>query len=261
MSAKLVTAERILHLDQEAFRAPLEARLGQLSRGLDVKVQVEGATGNGFVRIGVQGTDSEVFTELIRRKLGIAPREFSEVEVDDNLKAYVSKIDLKRQTIEVEMGPVSTHVKTVVAREGLVAQLCDGRDLPVDKIVGTYCIHEDVPVFVRITSIDRDRRRFEAWLSDDQIAQFDQWRRQRLHRIIAVGGFQDRLREAVRLSRVERDIAGMEELSLTAHSLICTLGTEAPGIIAKIGRYISDFRLHAFLPERADRCRSSVAER
>lgn len=261
MNTELVTAERIPRLDREALRVPLEARLGQLSSGLDVSVRLEGVTSNGFVRIGVQGTDSEVFTELIKRKLRIAPCEFSEIEIDDNLKAYVTKIDLKRQTVEVEIGPVSTRVKTVIAREGLAAQLCDGRDIPVDKIAGTYCIHEDVPIYVRITSIDRDSRRVEAWLSDDQVAQFEQWRRQRLHRIIAVGGFQDRLREAMRLSKVERDIAELEELALTAHTLVCTLGTEAPGIIAKIGRYISDFKLYTFLPERVDRFRSGVAER
>lgn len=260
MNGRLVVAERIPHLGREEFRPLLEARLRKLSSSLDVSVELEGVTSNGFVRIGVQGSDSEVFTELVKRKLGLAPLDLSEVEVDDNFKAYATKIDLKRQSIEVEIGPVSTYFKSEIAREGLIAQLCDGRNIRVDKIAQTYCIHEGVPIHVRITSVDTDRRHIEAWISDDQASRFEQWRRERFHRVIAIGGFQDKIREAMHLSKVERDVIEVEELALTAHSLVCKLGTDAPGIIAKIGPYISNFKLYAFLPERVDKLRTGVAE-
>jgi hypothetical protein len=65
----------------------------------------------------------------------------------------------------------------------------------------------------------------------------------------------------MRLSKVERDIIEIEELAFTANSLVCKLGTEAPGIIAKIGRYISNFKLYAFLPERVDKLRTGLASK
>ena len=260
MNRGLVIAERIPYLGREELRSPLEARLRKLSSSLDVSVKLEGVTSNGFVKIGVQGSDSEVFTELIKRELGLAPSNLSEVEVDDNFKAYVTKIDSKRQSIEAEIGPVSTQFRSEISGEALMAQLCDGRNIRVDKIARTYCIQEGVPLLVRITSIDPDRRRIEAWISDDQTSRFDQWRRQRFHRIIAIGGFQDDLREAMRLSKVERDVIELEELALTAHSIVCKLGTDAPGVIAKIGRYVSNFKLHAFLPERVEELRTGLGE-
>ncbi len=258
MKGGLVIAERIPYHGREELRAPLEARLRKLSSSLDVSVQLQGVTSNGFVKIGVQGSDSEVFTELIKRNLGLAPSGLSEVEVHDNFKAYATRIDVKRQTIEVDLGPVST--RSEISREALVAQLGDGRNIPVDKIARSYCIEEGVPILVRITSIDPDRRHIEAWISDNQTSRFEQWRRQRFHRIVAVGGFHDELREAMRISRVERDVIELEELALTAHSLVCKLGTDAPGIIAKIGRYVSNFRLYAFLPERVDNLRFGFAK-
>jgi len=109
--------------------------------------------------------------------------------------------------------------------------------------------------------VDPGRRQIEAWIADDQIARFEQWRRERFHRIIAIGGSQEELREAVRLSRTERDVIEIEGLSFTASSLVCKLGTEAPGIIAIIGRYISNFKLHTFLPERIDKLRTEFAGR
>ena len=258
MNDRLVIAERIPYLAQEEFRAPLEARLRKLSSSLDVSVKLEGVSSNGFVKIGLQGSDSEVFTELIKRELWLAPSDLSEVEVHDNFKAYVTKIDPNRQSIDVEIGPVSAQFKSEIPRDSLMAQLCDGRNILVDKIARTYCIQEDVPLLVRITFIDPDRRRIEAWISDDQISIFDQWRRQRFHRIIAIGGFQEELREAMRLSKVERDVIELEELAMTAHCLVCKLGTDAPGVIAKIGRYVRNFKLHAFLPERVQDLRMGL---
>jgi hypothetical protein len=63
----------------------------------------------------------------------------------------------------------------------------------------------------------------------------------------------------MRASKVERDIIEVEELSFTANSLVCKLGTDAPGIIAKIGRYVSEFKLYAFLPEKVDKLRTGLA--
>ena len=260
MNAGLMIAERIPDLIKKQLKPPLESRLRRLASGLDVSVRLEGVTSNGFVKIKIDGSDSEAFTELIKKNLGLAPSDMSEVEVHDNFKAYATGIDSKRHTIKVDIGPVSSRFESEIPREALIAQLSDGRNVPVDSIARAYCIEEGVPMNVRITSIDPDRRHIEAWISDSQVSRFEQWRRERFHRIIAVGGFQDELREAVRLSKVERDVIELEELALTAHSLVCKLGTDAPGIIAKIGRHISNFRLHAFLPDRVERLRSGQSQ-
>lgn len=82
-----------------------------------------------------------------------------------------------------------------------------------------------------------------------------------MHRIIAIGGSHDRLSEAVRLAKADRDIIQIEELSFTTNSLVCKLGTDAPGIIAKIGRHLSEFKLCAFLPERLDKLRNGLARK
>jgi hypothetical protein len=256
MNDKLVLAERIPR-DAKDLMPLLRARIHGLQSGLDVSTRVE-ITSSGFVSAEVWGEDSEFFIELIRSKIGLSPRNFSEVQVNDNLKAYATGVDKRRESLVVEIGPVSTNVKSEVPKEALIAQLCDGRDMPIERVTQPYCIQEGAPILVRITSIDPEHRHIEAWISDDQIARFDQWRRERFHRIIAIGGSQDKLREAVNMSKVERDVIEIEELSFTANSLVCKLGTDAPGIIAKIGRYISNFRLYAFLPERVDKLRTEL---
>jgi hypothetical protein len=260
MNGGLLTAVKLPEVGREELLSVLSERLRSLASGLDAHVLLGGVTGNGFVAISIQGSDNEFFTELIKRELGLAPSNLREIEINDNLKAYARRINARRQSIEVEIGPASTDLKSEITREALTAQLCDGRNMPVDLIARTYCIQEGVPILARITSIDPERGEIEAWFSDDQIARFEQWRRERFHRIIAVGGSQDKLREAIRLSKVERDIVKVEELAFTASSLVCKLGTDAPGIIAKIGPYVSNFKLHSFIPARVDRLRFGPIE-
>jgi hypothetical protein len=257
MNGKLAIAERIPHHAQKELMTVFKARILKLSSGLDVSVQL-GVTGNDFIDAEIQGSDSEFFVELIKRKMGLAPGSLSEIEVDDNFKAFVNGINTKRQSIEVEIGPIST--KSEIVREALIAQLCDGKNIPIDGVAQTYCIQEGTPILIRIRSIDPERGQIATWISDDQVARFEQWRRERTHRIIAVGGPHERLDEAIRLSKVQRDIIQTEELSFTANSLVCKLGTDAPGIIAKIGHYMSGFKLYAFLPERLDKLRTGLAK-
>jgi len=259
MKDTIVIAERIPHFNRDLLAPLLEARLRRLASGLDVSVRLQGVTANGFARAQVQGPDTEAFEELLKKKLGIAPSDLSDVEVNDNFKAYVTKISPEQRRIQIDIGPISTNFHSEITSEALAAQLCDGMKVPVDRVARAYCLQEDIPVLIRVTSMDTSRRLIGAWISDDQVARFEQWRRERLHRIIAVGDFQDKLREALRFSKVERDVIGLEELSSTAHSLVCKLGTDAPGIIAKIGRHISSFKLYAFIPARIDKLRASLA--
>jgi hypothetical protein len=260
MNGKMAIAERIPHHTQRGLMPAFKAKINKLSSGLDVSMKL-GLSTNSFVTGEAQGSDSEFFIELIRREMGLAPQSLSDIETHDNFKAFVSGIDAKRQSIAVEIGPVSTNAKSEITREALVAQLCDGKSTPVDRVAQTYCLQEGTPIHVRITSINSERRQIGAWISDDQVARFEQWRRERVHRIIAVGGPHDRLQEAIRLSKADRDIIQIEELSFTAHSLVCKLGTDAPGIIARIGRFASEFRLCAFLPEKVDKLRTGLAGR
>ena len=253
----LVVAERISLSDQQEFTPLINERLRRLAEGLDASARVKGFTGNGFTRIQVEGSDSEVLTELIRRKLNVAAEDISQLEVDDHFKAYVKRINPKKQSLEVEIGPLSAHVKCEINEHALAAQLSDGRMVPIERTARTYCLHEGVPILTRITEIDRHRRQLQAWISDDQMDRFENWRRQRFHRILAIGDFRERICRAIRFSGVERDVIDIEELAFTTSCLVCKLGTEAPGIIAKIGRHIGKVRLHVFLPERLDEMRTS----
>jgi hypothetical protein len=52
-------------------------------------------------------------------------------------------------------------------------------------------------------------------------------------------------------TRLNRDIIGTEALGLFEHALTCKLGTDAAGLIPKIGRYMKNSAFIVFSPKKA----------
>ena len=51
---------------------------------------------------------------------------------------------------------------------------------------------------------------------------------------------------------LNRDIIGTEALGLFEHALTCKLGTDAAGLIPKIGRYMRNSVFIVFSPEKVN---------
>ncbi|MFH0897452.1 MAG: DUF2110 family protein [Candidatus Bathyarchaeota archaeon] len=58
---------------------------------------------------------------------------------------------------------------------------------------------------------------------------------------------------ALKRSGIQRDIAKVEELGFLEYSLLCKLGTDAPGVIKALGRYLPAVPLYAFSPRKVNR--------
>ena len=50
-------------------------------------------------------------------------------------------------------------------------------------------------------------------------------------------------------TRLNRDVIGMEALGLFEHALTCKLGTDAAGLIPRIGRYMRHADFSVFNPK------------
>ena len=73
------------------------------------------------------------------------------------------------------------------------------------------------------------------------------WRKYPFDRVLMVGADRTRAENAVRSSGLQGDIVEVESLSLFVQSLVCKIGTDAPGIIAKIGGRLRGVELKSYL--------------
>ncbi len=72
-------------------------------------------------------------------------------------------------------------------------------------------------------------------MAERQLKIYRKWTRSLLDRLIVLGASSSEIMEAVRRRRVSRDIVETESLGVLEHAVVCKLGTDAVGLIPKIG--------------------------
>jgi hypothetical protein len=101
-----------------------------------------------------------------------------------------------------------------------------------------------------VQDLDPQKKRIEAELSEAQLSQITSWIRSSLDRLIVLGAFFSDVERAVKLSRHFRDVVKIESLGMLEHFALCKLGTDAVGLIPKLGRFLPDAVFVPFSPSK-----------
>jgi hypothetical protein len=71
-----------------------------------------------------------------------------------------------------------------------------------------------------------------------------------LDRLIVLGAeFRD-VERAVKISKHTRDVVRVEQLGLLEHGVVCKLGTDAVGLVPRLGRFLRSATLVPFSPRK-----------
>lgn len=251
-----VLLEKIHAATREEEIAELNASLKELASGLTVSFQVLGIADGGWIKLGISGPDSEIFGSMLLRRFGAAPVDLRNVMKHDVRKGLIEGVSSRGDAFLIDIGIIQPS--RVYARYPLDAargQLANGNRVQAAHIATQYCLQNGFPVEVRITELDVERTLVEAWLSDGQLAFFEELDRLPLDRIVSTGATQGQVEAALKKARAERDIISVESLALTTCLLTCKLGTDAAGMIARLGPFLGRTKLFAFIP-RASRGRA-----
>jgi hypothetical protein len=129
--------------------------------------------------------------------------------------------------------------------------LADGKDIPLRELVELFCLYDNMPLEVKIAEdVEEGNNHVEAVLSEGQLSLFSRWVRCRFDRLIIFGDLFSNVERAVKLSRHFRDIIKIESLGVLEQVVICKLGTDAVGLIPKLGRYLKSAVLVPFSPKK-----------
>ena len=130
------------------------------------------------------------------------------------------------------------------------AQLADGKKLALKTIIELYGLYPNLPLEVKVHKLDVESELIEVQLSERQIILFDSWIRQMLERLLILGVTREEIEYAIKSLRLSRDVYAIESLGLLEHAVICKLGTEAKGLIPKLGPELQNAILAPFIPAR-----------
>lgn len=230
-------------------RSFLENELNSLVSGLEVEVRIGETFGRGWIRIDVEGEDEIVAINQMQQMYGTTPSSLDTLGLPRIVSGHVVDSGKVGYGIYVDIGlqqPVSVDV--LVPLHKLRAQLVDGERVSLRRIIEVYCLVDDLPVSLRLLKVDSKAARLEAEFSDAQIEVFEGWARDGLDRILALGVPRRDAEEVISRTGLRRDLAGIESLGSFEQCFVCKLGTQAPGIINRLGRGLTAVPLYIIRP-------------
>lgn len=252
---KITILQKPGHYTSREFSSNLESRVHSVTGDLAASVKLDGFSENGWARVDIQGEDSEVVKELLIRDLGQAQIDLADIEEHGVYQGIVNSP--QSDNLEVDIGIESpTPVNARIGLGALRAQLADGKPLRISEIIREYCLIPGIRMAVRITRLEEENHSVEGWLADSQIDRLANWMATRLDRIQVSDSYRHEVEHAVRKAKLERDVVSVEPITLTSQSVVCKLGTDAVGLIPKLGAVLRQRELDSFVPHRIiTRCR------
>jgi hypothetical protein len=229
-----------------------ETAYSSLYKGLKVKLDFAGTTSREWVQIDVSGEDETAATSFLDREIGLAPASSSKVSKFSVFRGKVVFSGKSESELLVDLGIFSPKLcDAVLPVQRLRAQLSDGKEIPLQRLVELFCLYDNLPLEVKVVQdAEGEEKTVEAKLSEEQVNLLSSWVRHRFDRLIILGAPFSDVERTVKKSRLWRDIIKIDSLGTLEQVILCKLGTDAVGLIPKLGRFLPNSVLVPFSPKK-----------
>jgi hypothetical protein len=227
--------------------------LADLIGDLSVEAAVTGTAANKWVQLELSGEDEAVVAKLLERETGFCPVSLENVKKFSALKGYVTSLDKSTTELSLDIGvfdPKTVHA--VISLNSLQTHLAEGKKSSLKKIGEEWGLCDNLPLNIKVLNADAAANRVEAELQAGQVHKYRLWRDSLLDRLIVIGASLQEVNAAVAQEGLSRDVIEVESMGMFEHALVCKLGTDAAGLIGRIGRRLRKARFTVFNPKRIE---------
>src|SRR3990170_2177395 len=247
----MITRTLMARICDSSQLADTQKTIASLLGGLVVETKIQWAFANRWVQVSFSGEDEGVASNFVAKEVGFSPTCFEDVKRFTSQKGYIVNLEKNKEELQVDMGIFQPKiVYATMPLRHLQAQLVDGRKIALKKIVELYGFCEDLPLDIKIVRIDEEEKRVDAELSAEQVGKYVFWQESLLDRLMVIGSSLYNIKKILNREGLTRDVINIETLGMFEHVLTCKLGTDAAGLIPKIGRRLKTARFAIFNPKR-----------
>jgi hypothetical protein len=234
--------------------------LKAILKGLDAKLETVGMNSRGWIQISIIGQDEQVALKYLSDKIGFCSLELEKVTVFSTFKGFIRDSSQDKNELVVDLGISNPkYVDAIIPLNRLQAQIGDGRKIALSKLSELFGLRENVPLNIRVTQANPQEQHIEAELSDEQQKRFAEWTLSMLDRLLVIGASYSEVRSTIRRSNIIRDVINIEPLGMFEHAIVCKLGTDAAGLIPKIGNSLQKAVFTVYNPRNIVRLLGSDA--
>jgi hypothetical protein len=257
---KAILAEKIEKPLQHLALQQLNLKLGEETKELDVKIKKLDVTSGDWILIEYNGEDNEIFTELLRRDHGFIPIEVAKIKHEETYRGFIIGNEEHDRGLYIDIGIISPRRNYgLYPLHRIRIQLGEDKTKSLKEITEKFCLYKGIPLNVRIEDVKKVRK-ISLAATDEQELRMKEWDRYPFDRVVVLGAMNNQIKKAIQITQLTRDIIRLDPLSFTSSLLTCKLGTDAPGVIAKLGKELRHAKLFSFIP-RLKRERSNIKTR
>jgi len=228
----------------------LDRNVKELLGDLSVEVQFKGTSAGRWVELDISGEDEAVAEKLLEREAGFCPIRLENVKKFASLKGYVTGLGKSTDELVLDIGvfePKTVHSTVTLAY--LRTHLANGKNVPLRQISESWGICENLRLEIKVLEVNLEENCVRSELQASQIHKFAQWKDSLLDRLVVIGASLGELKWAIEQEGLNRDVIDIESFGMFEHALVCKLGTDAAGLIGRVGRRLRKAKFTVFNPK------------
>jgi hypothetical protein len=228
----------------------IEKTIHSYFKNLDVDEIILGINDADFLQISISGEDKKIANKYLIDKIGLCPENIDKIHINSILDGRISKFH-GNSKVFIDIGVLKPYfIPAIISLEKLREQLIPINKPSLKTISALFGLTIDLPISIKIINIIKEKRYIQAELSKKQISLFDSWKKSLLDRLIITGASHNQIKKALNLNKLSKDVIDIESLALFEQVLTCKLGTDARGIIPKIGGILKNSQFTVFNPKK-----------
>lgn len=217
---------------------------------LDVEEKILGVNAAGWLQVSLEGEDEKIATNYLIKKIGLCPIDINNLKENSQLSGNISAFNGSNNFF-IDIGVFKPrNFLAIISLEKLQGQLAMGEKNSLKKIVTLFGLTEGLIVNINLLKINKETDFVEAEFSEKQLSLFNFWKKSFLDRLIILGSTYNEAKKAISLARLGKDVINIESLGLFEQVLTCKLGTDAAGLIPRLGKILRTAKLTVFNPKK-----------
>lgn len=197
----------------------------------------------------ITGPEEIFVLNLLKKEIG-SLNEFKHIELGKMYKGTLVDVGKFGFGIFVDCAIMNPQEDVLLNLNVLRDQLCAGKKKSLREIIKAYDLIDHFPVEVKITEIDAEKHQIQGRLTDKSLGLYQKILSEKLEGIFVSGATKNQFKKALIKRGHLRDIISVERYGFLENIVILKEGTDAPGIIAHIGKYLRNCKMSAIRHER-----------
>ena len=199
--------------------------------------------------ITISGSEEVFVYNLLKKEIG-SIKEFKEVREGELYQGTLVDVGKVGFGLFVDCAIMNPQVDVLINLHTLRDQLCKGREKSLPEIIEAYDFIDHFPIEVKIIKIDKENNKIQGEIAQNSLNIFRKIMRENLEGILLSGETKGQFKKVIVRKGHFRDIITVKRFGFLENLILLKPDSDAPGIIAHIGRALENCKFSVLQPKR-----------